>query len=63
MTENTLSRAVVDGALLGDISALKGAKPSSKQYKYVEKLTVDITFNDGANFEDVIVKDSKEILF
>ena len=38
MTENTLSRAVVDGALLGDISALKGAKPRSKQYKYVEKI-------------------------
>lgn len=45
--KHTVTRAVTGGLIAGGIGAVIGASTGGKQYQYVDKLGVNITFNDG----------------
>ncbi len=45
--KHTITRAVTGGLIAGGIGAAIGASTGGKKYQYVDKLGVNITFNDG----------------
>lgn len=45
--KHTVTRAVTGGLIAGGIGAAIGASTGGKQYQYVDKLGVTISFNDG----------------
>ena len=45
--KHTVTRAVTGGLIAGGIGAAIGASTGGKQYQYVDKLGVNISFSDG----------------